>query len=105
MIFVSGLTFGPRALCFRDRKSKPQNDQKKSGARMVFSSPLFLFLFFPVYFLCYTLSPKALKNWVALGASVLFYAWGAPTFIFYLAAFCLLDYVLARLIDHFRGKT
>lgn len=65
---------------------------------MVFSSTLFLFLFLPGFFLLYSLTPRAFKNYTALAASLAFYAWGAPTFVFYLLGFCLLDYVLARLI-------
>ena len=79
--------------------------EKDTGTDMVFSSPLFLFLFFPLFFIYYSVTPRAFKNWVALGASLLFYAWGAPTFVFYLLAFCLADYVLARLIDRFRDQS
>jgi alginate O-acetyltransferase complex protein AlgI len=48
---------------------------------MVFSSTLFLFYFLPVFLLVYWLVPKRAKNPVALGASLLFYAWGGLNFL------------------------
>lgn len=48
---------------------------------MVFSSNLFLLYFFPAVFLLYCLSPRSVKNYVLLIASIAFYSWGAPTFI------------------------
>ncbi|HPF88705.1 MAG TPA: MBOAT family O-acyltransferase [Candidatus Limiplasma sp.] len=52
---------------------------------MVFSSPVFLFVFLPITMICYHLpflkSIKA-KNIVMLIASLLFYAWGEPVFVF-----------------------
>ena len=48
---------------------------------MVFSSTLFLFYFLPVFLLVYWLVPPRAKNPVALGASLLFYAWGGLSFL------------------------
>lgn len=44
---------------------------------MVFSSPGFLFIFFPLFFLLYFCTPKALRNVLVLVASVGFYLLGA----------------------------
>jgi alginate O-acetyltransferase complex protein AlgI len=44
---------------------------------MVFSSPLFLYVFVPVFFSFYYLLPGRHKNWLILGGSLLFYAVGA----------------------------
>ncbi len=52
-----------------------------------------------VYFL---LAPK-FKNWFLLFASMLFYAWGAPVFIFYVAGSVLIDFILARRISVSEG--
>ena len=44
---------------------------------MVFSSLPFLFVFLPVFFLCYGLAPTRWKNLLLFGGSVAFYAYGA----------------------------
>ncbi len=43
---------------------------------MLFSSPVFLFLFLPLTLLLTTLAPKNFKNVILLIASLIFYAWG-----------------------------
>jgi alginate O-acetyltransferase complex protein AlgI len=60
---------------------------------MVFSSLLFLFLFLPVALAVYFLTPPRFRNIPALAASLLFFAWGAPRFVFVLAATSLADYL------------
>ncbi|MEL7344531.1 MAG: MBOAT family protein [Pseudomonadota bacterium] len=42
---------------------------------MVFSTPMFVFGFLPVFLAAYYTLPKALRNWLILLASTLFYAW------------------------------
>lgn len=71
---------------------------------MVFSSLLFLILFFPVVLLLYYLLPARFRNLVLLTVSLLFYAWGEPTYVFLMAATILLDFGLGLLIEHFRKK-
>ena len=63
---------------------------------MVFSSLLFLFAFLPLTLALYYLSPARARNGVALVASLLFYAWGAPRFIFVLLMLCVVDFVIGR---------
>jgi len=63
---------------------------------MVFSSSLFLFSFLPVFLLVYFLTPQRFKNWVALTASLLFYAFGAPKFIFLVLISIGIDFFLAK---------
>ncbi len=63
---------------------------------MVFSSLPFLFLFLPAFLGVYYLSPVRFRNGVALAASLVFYAWGAPTLDIYLAVSCILDYGASR---------
>jgi len=70
---------------------------------MVFSSIFFLFYFLPVFFLVYQLLPYKLKNTWALIASLFFYAWGAPLFIFVVSSTIIADYFIVKKIhqsDH-----
>lgn len=59
---------------------------------MVFSSLTFLYFFLPLTLAATFLVPARHRNGVALAASLLFFAWGAPRFVFILVAGCLLDY-------------
>ena len=50
---------------------------------MVFSSLLFLYVFFPLCLLAYFLVPSIKgKNAVLIAASLVFYAWGEPLYVF-----------------------
>ena len=70
---------------------------------MVFSSTTFLFIFLPVVFLAYIPLGPRLRNILLLFASLVFYAWGEPVFVFVMLASIGINYAFARLID--RGKT
>ena len=48
---------------------------------MTFNSPLFLFVFLPVFLLVYFLSGKRLRNAWLLAASLVFYLWGEPLYL------------------------
>lgn len=61
---------------------------------MVFSSSLFLLLFLPAFLLVYHLVAIKYKNWVLLIASFLFYAWGAPKFVFVVVGSVIVDFYL-----------
>jgi len=63
---------------------------------MVFSSSLFLCFFLPVFFGLYFLADKRYKNTVLVFGSCIFYAWGAPKFIFVILGTTLLDYFLVK---------
>lgn len=63
---------------------------------MVFSAPLFLFLFLPIFFLFYYLSPQRLKNVILLIFSILFYTWGAPKFILLFLVSIIADFLITR---------
>lgn len=73
---------------------------------MVFSSPLFLFLFLPVALTAYLLCPglRARNCWLLL-ASLAFYAWGEPAFIFLLLASTVMNYFLGRWVDGSQAAT
>ena len=70
---------------------------------MVFSSILFLFFFLPLTLFLYYVTPKNYKNLVALLASVLFYAWGAPLFVFVILGSIVCDFLFARFIHSSQG--
>jgi alginate O-acetyltransferase complex protein AlgI len=62
---------------------------------MLFSSPIFLFLFLPVVLSVYAVLPSVkAKNFWLLLMSLLFYAWGESGFIFLLLASTLANYIL-----------
>jgi alginate O-acetyltransferase complex protein AlgI len=67
---------------------------------MVFSSPIFLFLFLPVVLTVYALLPgiRAKNLWLLL-VSLAFYAWGEVLFIFLLLASTLANYFLGLWVD------
>ncbi len=70
---------------------------------MVFSSSLFLFFFLPAFLLGYLLVPKYFKNsWILL-ASLGFYYWGAPLFIYILVGATIVDFFLINGI--YQSKT
>lgn len=63
---------------------------------MVFSSTLFLFIFLPLFLIIYHLVPEKVKNYVLLAASIIFYAWGAPTFLFILLGSLIANFYIVR---------
>lgn len=66
---------------------------------MIFSSTLFLFYFLPFFLLLYFATPAKYKNYTLLLASILFYSWGGPVFIFVILATTALDYWLVKQIE------
>ena len=61
---------------------------------MVFSAPIFIFGFFPIFLLLYFLSPRWMANGTALLLSMLFYAWGEPRFVLIACASAVFDYAM-----------
>ena len=70
---------------------------------MVFSSLLFLFLYLPLFLICYTVLPKQLRNFILFIGSLIFYAWGEPIYVSIMLFSTLLDYTCGRIIDRFRN--
>lgn len=66
---------------------------------MVFSSSVFLFVFLPVLLFAYYVSPKKLKNYVLLGASIVFYAWGEPKNVFLMILSIIVNYIIGLLVE------
>ena len=63
---------------------------------MVFSTPLFLLYFLPAFLAGYWLLPRRFRNAWALLSSALFYAWGAPRFLFVVLGVTFLDFQLVK---------
>ena len=54
---------------------------------MVFSSGVFMFLFLPgLITVYYAVKSREIRNYILLTASLLFYAWGEPVFVFIMLA-------------------
>ncbi|MEO6740235.1 MAG: MBOAT family protein [Chthoniobacteraceae bacterium] len=67
---------------------------------MVFSSPLFLFLFLPIVLTLYMLLPGIrARNLCLLTVSLIFYAWGEVGFIFLLLGSTLVNWFLGLRVD------
>jgi len=63
---------------------------------MVFSGITYLVYFLPVFILLYHLVPHKFKNAVILIASIIFYSWGGPKFIFVILGTTFLDFLLVN---------
>jgi alginate O-acetyltransferase complex protein AlgI len=72
---------------------------------MVFSSSLFLLYFLPGFLIIYYLLPKSAKNIFTLLASIFFYAWGAPDFIFLVLGSIVVDFYLVGALENRERKT
>ncbi len=53
---------------------------------VLFTHPVFVFLFLPVLLLAHALVPRRARNGLLLGASLLFYAWGERVFVLVMLA-------------------
>lgn len=71
---------------------------------MVFSSILFLYVFLPVFLLVYHVVGTKQKNYVILGASIFFYAWGAPSFIFLVLASLTVNFYIVKQLYQKRSQ-
>ncbi|NQY09473.1 MAG: MBOAT family protein [Flavobacteriales bacterium] len=63
---------------------------------MVFSSSIFLLYFLPIFLLVYQLTPRKFKNIVILLASIFFYSWGAPKFVFVILGSTIVDFFIVK---------
>ena len=66
---------------------------------MIYSSSLFLLYFLPVFLILYFLAGKKFNNWVLLAASIGFYAWGAPQFVFWVMGSVIVDFAVIRMMS------
>ena len=66
---------------------------------MVFSSPIFLFLFLPVVLAVCSLPGLKLRNSLLLVFSIIFYAWGEVLFVFLMLGSALVNHFLGQWVD------
>lgn len=65
---------------------------------MVFSSISFLFFFLPLFLLLDNIIKNNLRNYLLIGASLLFYVWGEAGGVFLLIALCLINMGFGKII-------
>lgn len=73
----------------------------KGGILMVFSSLEFLFIFLPVFLVCYGISPPKYHNAVIFLASIVFYGigtWDTPGYLFLMFLTIVVNFTLGRLM-------
>ena len=68
---------------------------------MVFSSLVFLFFFLPIVIILYYLSPRSIRLAILFLASLIFYSWGEPVYIYLIIFSTILDYTMGMLIHKF----
>lgn len=68
----------------------------------MFSSLVFLFVFLPFVILIYYILPKHLRNLVLLLASLVFYAWGEPVYVFVMIFSICFNFACGLLIEKFQ---
>ncbi|BBB49489.1 MBOAT family O-acyltransferase [Pelolinea submarina] len=67
---------------------------------MLFPSLVFLFIFFPIVLILYNLNRSAAyRNVILLLASLVFYTWGEPVYVFLLLLLILYNWAAGRWID------
>ena len=59
---------------------------------MVFSSLIFLWIFLPVVFILYFTAKEQYRNIILLIASLFFYAWGEPVYVFVMMLSIVINY-------------
>ena len=72
---------------------------------MVFSSPVFLFLFLPLVTIIYYIIRPSYRNGWLLASSILFYAWGEPIYVLVMILTIILAYLAGMGIKLSHGKT
>lgn len=65
---------------------------------MLFNSAFFLFGFIPIFFLFYfgVVNSTKAKNYTLIAASIFFYSWAEPTFVFWILGSALLDWFIGN---------
>ncbi|WP_088043476.1 MBOAT family protein [Bacillus sp. EAC] len=71
---------------------------------MVFSSTVFMFWFLPIVLLVYFIIPRSIKNLWLLIASLFFYAWGEPTYVWLMIFSIVMNYLFGLAVDKNREK-
>ena len=72
---------------------------------MLFTSISFLYYFLPALIIIYFITPKKYKNIILLIASLLFYLYGEPKYVFLMIAEIIIAYIGAILIDKYKNQS
>lgn len=72
---------------------------------MLFTSISFLYYFLPIVIILYFAVPKKTRNFILFIASMIFYFYGEPKYIFLMLAEILIAYIGAILIDKYKKKS
>ncbi len=72
---------------------------------MVFSSLTFLFVFLPIFLVCYfAFKNVKIRNFILLVFSIFFYAWGEPFYVILIIFSILINYYLTKVMDKTHSK-
>lgn len=71
---------------------------------MVFSTPVFLYLFLPLTLLIYYITPKKGQNLIVLLSGLLFYSWGEPIYVIVMLISTMIDYFAGLIMNKFEGR-
>lgn len=71
---------------------------------MLFTSPVFLFIFLPFVIIIYFLTPKKYRNLILLISSLIFYAWGEQEIVVIMLVSIVTDYLAGKIIYSGRKK-
>lgn len=72
---------------------------------MLFTSISFLYYFLPALIIIYFITPKKYKNIILLIASLLFYFYGEPKYVFLMIVEIVIAYIGAILIDKYKSQS
>ena len=72
---------------------------------MLFTSISFLYYFLPTLIIIYFITPKKYKNIILLIASLLFYFYGEPKYVFLMIIEIIIAYIGAILIDKYKNQS
>lgn len=70
---------------------------------MLFSSMTFIYMFLPIVCTAYFFARKDLQNYILLVASIVFYAWGEPSYLAIMILTILVNYIGANYISRSRN--
>src|SRR4051812_11163680 len=71
---------------------------------MIFASPIFLFLFLPIFLIIFYLSPPRARSIVILVGSSIFYAWWRVDYLVLLYGIIAWNWLIALGIEKWRNK-
>ncbi len=71
---------------------------------MVFSTPFFLFTYFPIVLLLHYVAPLKYRNALLLVVNLIFYGWKKPIYILIMFASIGIDYVHGILVEKAKGE-